>query len=123
MALSLLCLLQYGVQFRLYKKMKKISVEELKNRLDRNEVLLIDVREADEYKEQYIEYAHLMPLADISVKAIPSQEKPIVIHCKAGPRSIKAYEKLMKEDPSIDVSFLEGGITAWIKAGYPVYHL
>lgn len=106
-----------------YKVMKKITVEALKQRLDKNEVLLIDVREEDEYKEQYIEHSHLIPLAQVSAETIPSQEKPIVIHCKAGPRSIKACEKLIKEDPSIDVCFLEGGITAWNIAGYPLKHL
>jgi rhodanese-related sulfurtransferase len=103
--------------------MKRITVDKLKELLDRNEVLLIDVRERNEYKEQFIEHAHLIPLAEFSVETIPSQEKPIVIHCKAGPRSIKACEKLIKENPSIDVCFLEGGITAWNKTGYLVKHL
>lgn len=102
--------------------MKKITADELMPSLDNHEVLLIDVREAHEYKEQHIKHSYLIPLANISIETIPSKEKPIVIHCKAGPRSIKACEKLIKQDPSIDVSFLEGGITAWTNAGYPTIH-
>ena len=102
--------------------MKKITANELMHSLKRNEVCLIDVREADEYKEQHIEHSYLIPLDKIAIETIPSREKPIVIHCKAGPRSIKACEILLNQNPSIDVYFLQGGITAWINAGYPTKH-
>lgn len=100
--------------------MKSINATELKQRLDKGKILLVDVREPSEHRSEYIEGSHLIPLSEISVEKLPSTTKPIVIHCKSGKRSKEACLKLLADSPSLDIYSLEGGITAWGQAGYNI---
>jgi len=100
--------------------MKIMDPSELKQRLTRNEVSLIDVREPAEYHQAYIEGAHLIPLGQISPERLPSRLGPIVIHCGAGGRSAKACQQLLAVEPHLDIYNLAGGILAWQAAGYDV---
>ena len=93
---------------------------ELKEHLKQNTVLLIDVREPSEHAQESIAGSLLIPLGQLSCKKLPSKKKIVVVHCRFGKRSAEACKKLQEEDPSLEVYSLEGGITAWIKAGYPV---
>lgn len=100
--------------------MKTISVNELKQRLDEQAVVLVDVREPAEHRSERIEGAHSIPLSECCLKKIPSTAQPIVIHCRSGKRSLEACRRLRQENPQIDVCSLEGGISAWEQAGFPV---
>ncbi len=100
--------------------MKTIIASELKKQLDKNEVLLIDVREPAEHRSECIDGACLIPLSEISVEKLPSTKRPIVIHCKSGKRSSDACAKLLAVNSSLDVASLEGGIIAWNQAGYNI---
>lgn len=100
--------------------MKTITASELKERLDKNEVLLIDVREPAEHRSECIDGACLIPLGEISIEKLPSTKRPIVIHCRSGKRSADACAKLLANNPSLDVTSLEGGIVAWSQAGFNV---
>lgn len=101
-------------------KMKKITPDDLNKRLKKKEVILVDVREPVEHKTEAIEGAHLIPLADISQRTLPSKTKPIVFHCQAGKRSEAACKKLLAKTPNLEIYSLEGGIAAWKNAGLPV---
>jgi rhodanese-related sulfurtransferase len=98
--------------------MKIIVAADLKKRLDKDEVLLIDVREPEEYKSESINGACLIPLSEISIEKLPSLSKPIVIHCRSGKRSMDACIKLLASNSSLDVYSLDGGILAWSQAGF-----
>jgi rhodanese-related sulfurtransferase len=100
--------------------MKTTTVRDLKQRLDKDEVTLIDVREPAEYRAECIKGACLIPLGELSVQNLPSKSKPIIIHCRSGKRSADACAKLLAVDPTLDVSSLEGGIIAWQQAGFDV---
>ncbi len=100
--------------------MKTITASELKKRLDKDQVLLVDVREPAEHSSECIDGACLIPLGEISFERLPSTKRPIVIHCKSGKRSADACAKLLAANPSLDISSLEGGIIAWSQAGYNV---
>ena len=100
--------------------MKTIKVNDLKKKLDNNEVLLIDVREHHEHQACSIEGAHLIPLGEISLDKLPSKSLPIVIHCGSGKRSAEACNKLLEKDPGLELYSLEGGIKAWKDAGFSV---
>lgn len=99
--------------------MKTITVDALKKLLDQDDVVLIDVREPAEYRSENIEKSHLIPLGKVSLDQIPSGKK-IVVHCRSGGRSAEACRKLLKERPEMEIYSLEGGISAWQEAGYPV---
>ena len=100
--------------------MKTIIANELKTKLDQDNVILIDVREPAEYRSASIDGACLIPLSQISCDKLPSKKKPIVIHCASGKRSQEACRKLLEQDPTLDLYSLEGGITAWQKSGFSV---
>jgi rhodanese-related sulfurtransferase len=100
--------------------MKTITASELKKRLDKDEVLLIDVREPAEHRSECINGACLIPLGEISIDKLPSTKRPIVIHCRSGKRSADACAKLLAINPSLDVASLEGGMIAWSQSGFNV---
>jgi adenylyltransferase/sulfurtransferase len=90
-----------------------MSVQELKNRLHDNNLVLIDVREPFEHDIARIDRATLMPLGELPrrVDEIP-RDKPIVLMCKSGQRSANATAFLQQRGFP-EVYNLEGGITAW----------
>ena len=101
--------------------MQNISVNKLKTIID--QVLLIDVREPEEYAIQHIKNSLLIPLGEISLEKIPKTNKPIIVYCKAGKRSMDACTKLLSQDSSLNIASLDGGITAWADAGEEVVNL
>lgn len=96
------------------ESIKEISVQELKERLDKGAVELIDVREDYEYEIANLG-GKLIPLNKVLSRSneIP-KDKEVVMMCKMGGRSKKAIELLQKEGFENLIN-LKGGITAWQK--------
>lgn len=90
--------------------------------LSNQEAIVIDVREPAEYKEVHIAGAHLIPVGSIAINQLPAtaKNKKIIIHCKFGKRGGQACEKLLQENQHLEIYNIEGGITAWENAGFPV---
>lgn len=89
----------------------------------RTDLHLIDVRTPAEFGEVHVPGAINVPLADVSrflsvIKA-KSGDGPIVLMCRTQNRIKLAYDQL-KEFGVNDCHLLDGGITAWKTAGYPV---
>lgn len=103
--------------------MKSMTVQELKEKLDTKQVCLVDVREPCEYLVECIEESILIPLAQLTLETLPKTDKPIVIHCVSGSRSLNACQKLLTASYNLDISTLEGGINAWKDAGFPIKKL
>lgn len=104
-------------------EIKTIDPKTLKSWLDKNEAVLIDVREPLEYKESYIEKAINIPLSQLLVKIheIPNlRKKKIVIQCKAGIRSMMGCQALEKDGFEENMWNLEGGIYTWISFGFHI---
>lgn len=99
---------------------KNVDVATAKAWLDKNEAILIDVREQDEYRAAHIPAAILLPLSHFSPAQIPPSDKKILIHCRSGKRSYTAAEAVVAADATQDVYNVEGGILAWAAADYPV---
>lgn len=100
--------------------MKTIKADELKKRLDKAEVFLVDVREPAEHRSECIGGACLIPLGEISLEKLPSKSRPIVIHCRSGKRSADTCKRLLEQDPNLEIYSLEGGIIAWQQAGFSI---
>jgi rhodanese-related sulfurtransferase len=98
-----------------------MTVQELKEKLDNNEeLILIDCREQGEWDEAHIEAAQFLPLSNFEeeMKKITNKEAVVVCQCRSGKRSFAAAMKL--QDEGFESLFnLEGGILAWLEAGYP----
>lgn len=97
-----------------------MSVMELKDKMGKQEVSLLDVREPSEWKEDgYIEGAKLVFFADLPQKIdIVPKEKPIVVTCSVGNRTSIAVSILERAGLK-NVSNALGGMTAWTNLGYP----
>ena len=73
---------------------KTIDAKTLKQWLFIKKVVLIDVRELDEYQEAHIQGAKLIPLSTIATTQLPELgEKKLVLHCKSGKRSQRSSTK------------------------------
>lgn len=94
------------------------DARQVKHWLDRNEILLVDVRETSEYEVEHIAGAVLLPLSSFEPEMFPSLPgKKVVLHCAVGKRSEAAGKMLLKEGHG-DVIHMTGGIQAWKAAGY-----
>lgn len=98
--------------------MEQITVQELKERLDKGEKLnLIDVREPVEYEEFNIG-AQLFPLGKIrnmeteEIEHLKNEE--LIIHCRSGVRSMQAC-MLLEQMGFANTKNVEGGVLAWIQ--------
>ena len=94
------------------------DVKQIKNWLDRNEILLVDVRETSEYELEHIAGALLLPLSSFDAEFFPTLPgKTVVLHCAVGRRSEAAGKMLLKEGHA-SITHMTGGIEAWKAAGY-----
>jgi sulfur-carrier protein adenylyltransferase/sulfurtransferase len=107
----------------------EIAVEQVKKMMEEKRAFkLIDVREPSEYGICKIEGATLIPLADIEAKDTTllnglSPDDEIVLHCKAGVRSMKAL-KALEEMGFYNLKSMRGGINEWsekIDSSVPFY--
>lgn len=98
-----------------------ISVNDLKESMDKNLYELIDVRSADERAEFNIGGKHI-PLADIEkILTSINMSKPIVFYCGTGRRSAQAM-KSAKEIFQQNIFYsLDGGLKAWKENLLPAY--
>ena len=100
---------------------RTVDAATLKKWIDSGEAMVVDVREPAEYAAEKIAGAQCLPVGTISKKDLPAiQGKKLVIHCRSGKRGGTACEKLLAEDPDLEIYNLEGGIAAWAEAGYDV---
>ena len=102
--------------------MKNISVSQAKEMLDKNEAILIDVREKEEFDAEHIHKAIFLPLSSFSqhVMNIDNKGKKLIFQCKLGGRSAKACEIYMSVFGDNNIYNLEGGIEAWKNSGLKI---
>lgn len=83
------------------------------------DVVLIDVREPDEFAAGHIPEATLIPLGQLSsrLSEIP-KDKTVVAVCRSGNRSGQATELLRQA--GFDAHNMSGGMISWEQAGYDV---
>ena len=104
----------------------RVSTDTLQSWLDespqRENLLLFDVRESEEYAVSHLQGARPAPSKDEALKAlqgVPSDQR-IVLYCSVGYRSSELAQFLMKKGFT-EVYNLEGSIFAWANEGRPVY--
>ncbi len=103
------------------KRVREISIEDVKTKLDRQEkFLLIDVREDNEWAKDHLPSAiHLgkgIIERDIE-QQVPDLSAPMVLYCGGGFRSALAADKLQQMGYTNVVS-MDGGIRGWREKGY-----
>ena len=98
------------------------DVKAFAEQIEASNVVVLDVRTADEYAEGHIEGAINIDQGTDDfmqkVKATLSTDKTIAVYCRSGRRSASAAGKLT--DAGYKCVNLKGGITAWQDAKMPV---
>lgn len=96
---------------------KHITAPEAR-RLAGQGALIVDIREANEYRSENIPGALNAPLSRLGETPV-SGAPMVVFHCKSGARTRMNAEALAAATEA-EAYILDGGIEAWKAAGYPV---
>ncbi len=100
-----------------------VSVQEVKKSMDSKEkATIVDVRTPEEYKEGHLKNSVLLTLDAIdseSAHALPDKNQTLYVYCRSGHRSTQAVAQLQQMEYT-HVHSMDGGITAWKKAGFQV---
>ena len=107
---------------RLTRNFADITPQDAVLKINHDDALVIDVREANELGSGKIPDAKHIPLSNFG-KRINELEKyrnrPAIVYCRSGQRSISACKQL-KNHGFEDVANLKGGIIAWESANLPI---
>ena len=95
-----------------------INPNTLRKWIEKEDVIIIDVRERNEFDLAHIEGAILLPLSSFNPYEIPNiHSKKLVIHCASGVRCGAATQQLINYGFKGKIHRLAGGIDAWYRAG------
>jgi molybdopterin/thiamine biosynthesis adenylyltransferase/rhodanese-related sulfurtransferase len=103
-------------------EISELDPSRVRELVEAGDVLVVDVREQDEWDEGHIPGAVHIPRGNLESRierAAPDPGRPIVLYCSAGNRSAfgaRTLDELGYED----VSSLAGGFTDWKRNGFPV---
>ena len=99
--------------------MSECTVLKLNDKLEIEDLHLIDVREYAEYAGGRVEGAHLLPLGELDDRHKEiDHTKPVYVMCRTGNRSGQAQDKL-RELGYTNVINVKGGFEAWKNENLP----
>lgn len=86
----------------------------------REDVVILDVREQDEWDAGHIPGALFIPMSEIQgrLSEVP-KDKTVIVQCRSGNRSSQVTDYLVQQGFT-NVHNMAGGIKAWESAGLPV---
>ena len=99
-----------------------VNTLEATQMINRQDALVLDVREQAEFAQSHILNARGLPLSQIEARfgdIEKFKDKPVIVYCASGNRSSAAAAALRKHGFS-NVFNLSGGFVAWQQAGLPV---
>jgi len=95
--------------------MKSITVQQL---LERDDVPLIDVREADEFAAGHVPGAVNLPMSVLGGRLDELPDGAFDVICQVGGRSARVVQAL--EARGYDATNVDGGTGEWAAAGFPI---
>ncbi len=99
-----------------------ISPTQATQMINREDAIVLDVREPGDYAKGHIPNARLVPAGQVEKRLGELEkfkDKPIILHCQSGSRAGAACAVLRKSGFA-KVFSLQGGIGAWEQAGLPL---
>jgi len=103
-------------------KLKFVSPMEAVNLMNRQNAVVVDVREASEFRAGHIVGALDIPYKDLETRA-PELDKyktrPVIVVDRNGQGAVRAAVVFRKRGLE-DVRILTGGVTGWLRAQFPV---
>ncbi|WP_437584511.1 rhodanese-like domain-containing protein [Paramicrobacterium sp. CJ85] len=99
--------------------MKQITVTDLAARRQNGDIVVVDVREDEEWAGGHLEGAVHIPMTQFMEREgeLPEADE-LYVMCHVGGRSARVTQYL--EQKGIDAVNVEGGIAAWQEADLPV---
>ena len=95
---------------------QQITQEKAKGLMDTQEVIVLDVREQDEFNAGHIPGAVLLPVGtikeDTAAAVIPELDSIVLVYCRSGNRSKTASKALA--DIGYTNIYEFGGINTWV---------
>jgi rhodanese-related sulfurtransferase len=102
---------------------KALSAQEATLLVNRNDGVFVDIRSVDEYRKAHIHGALSLPAERIRKNDTAALDKyksaPIVVVCATGMTAKAAAQQLTKAGYE-NVALLQGGISAWQGASFPL---
>lgn len=101
---------------------KTVSTHELTHLVNKEDALILDVRDAKEFREGHITESRNIPFSTLKEnlgQLDKHREKPVVVVCKMGQTS-GAAGRILSASGFKDVRRLSGGISTWTAEGLPL---
>ena len=121
---SLVLFFWYERRYQYQRQQTNLSPTQLVQRMNRDEVVIIDIRSKTDFDQGHILGALHIPAASLETK--PDQlkkylaKKTVVLICQRGVTTTRVHQALVKAGFSSSLQCLEGGMTAWKEADLPV---
>jgi len=97
-----------------------VNTAEATHLINREDALVVDVRDAGEYGAGHILGAKNVPVSRLDEGDLAKRkERPVIVYCDGSERSSKAVAALKKQGFTRVVN-LSGGLKAWQQAGLPI---
>lgn len=122
LATALLACLTLLMQYESRKGGPLLSPQQLINKVNQQQAVVIDLREVAEFDAGHIVDAINIPNAKLAARIVELEqyrEKPVVLVCKMGQHS-GAAGKILSASDFGDVSRLKGGMAEWQASQLPV---
>jgi phage shock protein E len=99
---------------------RDLDVQTTASLAERPDVLILDVREQDEWDAGHIPGALLIPMSEIQgrLSEVP-KDKTVIVQCRSGNRSSQVTDYLQQQGFT-NIRNMAGGLNAWQAAGLPV---
>jgi rhodanese-related sulfurtransferase len=107
---------------RLLRPGQEVGPAQAVQLINRRDAVVLDVRDAEDYKSGHITNARHIPERDLESRAKELERvkaKPIIVSCARGSRSAGVANRLRKLGFNEVVS-LRGGLAAWEQANMPL---
>lgn len=101
-------------------QLEPVSMEELRQKLEKQDVVVMDVRPGEEYERGHIHRAISMPIEQLAKRMEElSREKEIIAYCR-GPLCVYADEAVaLLREKGFEAKRLKEGFPDWLALGFP----
>lgn len=98
----------------------KLSPQQVRDRIDAGNAVLVDIREPDEFARSHVKGAQSQPLSTWEKAHLTiDPDADVIFTCRSEMRTAGACDRLAARVNG-DAFVLNGGLDAWTKAGLPV---